>query len=323
MTAHVRRRSARPHPRGPRLPEAGHPLLRHHHAAQAAGRVPRGDRPDGRAGGRHADRPRGRHGVARLHLQRAAGLQARRRLRAGAQARQAAGRDDRGRVRARVRHGHARDPLRCDPARAARADRRRPARDRRDGDGHDRARAAAGRRDRGPLVHGRARPRCEGATSSASSRSTRCSATESSDGHRWRSRPRHASAPERSTDRGEIAAFLRRDRLYAAYALGDLDGAEPRPRRVGDGLRRRRATDRARDAPRGPRPAAAVPDGRAGRLPRDPRARPQAARRLPPGHRAARGGAARPVRARRADRDAADGRRPRDVRARSPGRPSG
>ena len=25
-------------------------------------------------------------------------------------------------------------------------------------------------------------------------------------------------------DRGEIAAFLRRDRLYAAYALGDLDG---------------------------------------------------------------------------------------------------
>lgn len=26
------------------------------------------------------------------------------------------------------------------------------------------------------------------------------------------------------SDRGEIAAFLRRDRLYAAYALGDLDG---------------------------------------------------------------------------------------------------
>jgi RimJ/RimL family protein N-acetyltransferase len=26
------------------------------------------------------------------------------------------------------------------------------------------------------------------------------------------------------TDRGEIAAFLRQDRLYAAYALGDLDG---------------------------------------------------------------------------------------------------
>jgi len=25
-------------------------------------------------------------------------------------------------------------------------------------------------------------------------------------------------------DRGEIAAFLRHDRLYAAYALGDLDG---------------------------------------------------------------------------------------------------
>ena len=27
------------------------------------------------------------------------------------------------------------------------------------------------------------------------------------------------------SDRGDIAAFLRRDRLYAAYALGDLDGA--------------------------------------------------------------------------------------------------
>jgi GNAT superfamily N-acetyltransferase len=27
------------------------------------------------------------------------------------------------------------------------------------------------------------------------------------------------------TERGEIASFLRRDRLYAAYALGDLDGA--------------------------------------------------------------------------------------------------
>ncbi|MEO5986412.1 MAG: GNAT family N-acetyltransferase [Candidatus Limnocylindria bacterium] len=32
------------------------------------------------------------------------------------------------------------------------------------------------------------------------------------------------------SDRGEIAAFLRRDRLYAAYALGDLDG--PNRRRV-------------------------------------------------------------------------------------------
>ena len=27
-----------------------------------------------------------------------------------------------------------------------------------------------------------------------------------------------------ATERGEISAFLRRDRLYAAYALGDLDG---------------------------------------------------------------------------------------------------
>ncbi|MGH2446794.1 MAG: GNAT family N-acetyltransferase [Candidatus Limnocylindria bacterium] len=35
-------------------------------------------------------------------------------------------------------------------------------------------------------------------------------------------------------DRGEIAAFLRTDRLYAAYALGDLDG--PNRRRVAWGM---------------------------------------------------------------------------------------
>jgi ribosomal protein S18 acetylase RimI-like enzyme len=36
------------------------------------------------------------------------------------------------------------------------------------------------------------------------------------------------------SDRGEIAAFLRRDRLYAAYALGDLDG--PNRSRVAWGM---------------------------------------------------------------------------------------
>jgi RimJ/RimL family protein N-acetyltransferase len=36
------------------------------------------------------------------------------------------------------------------------------------------------------------------------------------------------------SDRGEIAAFLRRDRLYAAYALGDLDG--PNRNRVAWGM---------------------------------------------------------------------------------------
>jgi len=36
------------------------------------------------------------------------------------------------------------------------------------------------------------------------------------------------------TDRGEIAAFLHADRLYAAYALGDLDG--PNQRRVAWGM---------------------------------------------------------------------------------------
>jgi ribosomal protein S18 acetylase RimI-like enzyme len=36
------------------------------------------------------------------------------------------------------------------------------------------------------------------------------------------------------TDRGEIAAFLRSDRLYAAYALGDLDG--PNHKRIAWGI---------------------------------------------------------------------------------------
>ena len=71
------------------------------------------------AGRRHPGRRRRRHGVARVHLQRAAGLQARRRLRPSPQARQAAGGDDRGRVRARVRHGHPRDPRRRHHARAS------------------------------------------------------------------------------------------------------------------------------------------------------------------------------------------------------------
>ena len=64
------------------------------------------------AGEQH--RHRRRHGVARLHLQRADGLPARCRARPGPQAGQAAGRDDHRRVRARVRVEHPRDPSRRD-----------------------------------------------------------------------------------------------------------------------------------------------------------------------------------------------------------------
>ena len=38
------------------------------------------------------------------------------------------------------------------------------------------------------------------------------------------------------TDRDEIAAYLRTDRRYAAYALGDLDSRVARPLLVGDRL---------------------------------------------------------------------------------------
>ena len=62
-----------------------------------------------------------------------------------------------GRVRPRVRLEHARDPPRRDPARPEGPDRRRPARDRRDGPGHDRARRAAQGRGRRPRVPRRAR----------------------------------------------------------------------------------------------------------------------------------------------------------------------
>ena len=115
----------------PDFPKPGHPVLRHHDAAQGPGRLPRGDRPDARAVRRRADRHRRRDGVARLHLQRADGLPARRRPGPGPQAGQAAGRDDHRRVRPRVRLEHARDPPRRDPARPEGPHRGRPARDRR------------------------------------------------------------------------------------------------------------------------------------------------------------------------------------------------
>ena len=59
------------------------------------------------------------HGVARLHLQRPDGVRAERGPGPGAQARQAAGRDDHRRIRTRVRLEHARDPprLRSSPGR--------------------------------------------------------------------------------------------------------------------------------------------------------------------------------------------------------------
>lgn len=46
--------------------------------------------------------------------------------------------------------------------------------------------------------------------------------------------PKVQSSARAVTDRGEIAAFLRADRLYAAYALGDLDG--PSRKRVAWGM---------------------------------------------------------------------------------------
>ena len=75
----VRRGASREDPRDPRLPQARDPVLRHHDPAQGRRRVQGIDRPHARAVRGRADRHRGRDGVARLHLQRADGLPARRR----------------------------------------------------------------------------------------------------------------------------------------------------------------------------------------------------------------------------------------------------
>ena len=163
------------------------------------------------------------HGVARLHLQRADGLPARRGPRPGPQAGQAAGRDDHRRVRPRVRLEHARDPPRRDPARPEGPDRRRPARDRRHGQGHDRARRAA------------ARARSSASRSSSSSTSSRA-ATGSRDG---------ASRASSSTD---ATARSRHERL------ADPPERPGRAEPPSDRRRRRRPRPRRRaDAGRGPR----------------------------------------------------------------------
>ena len=70
----VRRGAPSQDSRDSRLPQAGHPVLRHHDPAQGPRRLPGVDRPDARALARRQGRPRRRHGIARLHLQRADGL---------------------------------------------------------------------------------------------------------------------------------------------------------------------------------------------------------------------------------------------------------
>ena len=76
----VCRGAAREDPRGPRLPEARDPVLRHHDPAQGRRGVQGGDRPHARPVQGRGDRHRGRDGIARLHLQRADGLPAGRRV---------------------------------------------------------------------------------------------------------------------------------------------------------------------------------------------------------------------------------------------------
>ena len=79
-----------PHPPRAGLPEARHPLLRRHDAAARPGGVQARDRQHGGAVSRPGHLARRRHREPRLHPRRGGRRSDRRRLRAGAQGRQAA-----------------------------------------------------------------------------------------------------------------------------------------------------------------------------------------------------------------------------------------
>ena len=159
------------------------------------------------------------HGVARLHLQRADGLPARRRPRPGPQAGQAAGRDDHRRVRARVRLEHARDPPRRDRARPAGADRRRPARDRRHG---PRARSSW---SSGSRARSSASPSSSSSTSSRAATGSTAAASRAS------------SSTDRRTQRGRRLADPRADPNAATRRPARRTPRRPEPRRRAAGRR--------------------------------------------------------------------------------------
>ena len=273
--------------------------------------------------GRHADRPRGRHGVARLHLRGAARLQARRRLRAGAQARQAArprrSRSSTSSSTARPRSRSTRDAI---TAGAARADRRRPARHRRDR-ASARSSSCGGWAARSPGLSFMVElTRAQGARQARRVRDPHAAqllivGAGTDGGRHLATHPRPGGRRPRARSPPSCA----RDRRYAAYALG-----RPRRRRTAAASPWAMAYD---DAGRPtalamhheglvPQPLflMGAPDGCRAILEQ----RAQAARRLSAGHGAPRGGAARPLRAGRARPHAAHGRRPRQLRAlRRPG----
>ena len=84
-------RCKRAHPRSAGLPEAGHPVLRHHHAAQGQARLGHADRRALRALHRPGHRSGSRHGSARLYFRPGARLSPERGICARPQARQTSG----------------------------------------------------------------------------------------------------------------------------------------------------------------------------------------------------------------------------------------
>ena len=176
---------------------------------------------------------------------------------------------------------------RRDQARAARADRRRPARHRRDGDRHDRAGAPAGRRDRRALVHGRA-----GRARAGASKLGEFAIHTLLDVLRRRGRWRSPHPPEL---RARVGHRPRRDRGLPAHgpAVRRLRAGRPRrPEPRGRCAWAMAHDDAGRATALAMHHDGLVPQplflmGDAGRLPRHPRPRHQAARRVLPGDRAA------------------------------------
>ena len=154
------------------------------------------------------------------------GLPARRRPRPGPQAGQAAGRDDHGRVRPRVRLEHARDPPRRDPAGPEGPHRRRPARDRRHGPGHDRAGRAAARARSSAWRSSSSSTSSRAATGSTAAASRASSSTD----ERRRRAPAATTDPTRSRAHPDPTAIADRPRRAARRRARARPGADATPR---------------------------------------------------------------------------------------------
>src|SRR5579859_4577034 len=143
-------------PRSARLPQARHPVLRHHHSAPGRAGVPRGHRRSQGALSGHGRGYGDRHRSAWVHLRARLGLRTGRRFRAGAQAEETAFRPRGRQLPARVWYRQPGDPQGRYRKRPPCLDCGRSAGHGRHGGGGDETGRGSGRQDRGPGVRRRA-----------------------------------------------------------------------------------------------------------------------------------------------------------------------